>query len=354
MKGPTKSQVDFYIDLCSQLIACDPLNIASSKSIRRDISTLQLRCQSEGLSFLTKTLPKLGKALDSGLVSSLLIVPREMKIAFGTENMPAFMQVYFSRVFDCHGVLLDNADPYAVQHLRQVLFFAYKLEVPYLKSEEDAVIAKFIRTDSELKLTDDVETQQIIEVASYICQDVFQGFEPKDIVPRHGPGSVATGERLDSKWQFSRLYNNIHQLYPYYEFFIIGWELELADRLDWYLGLERLEHGRAKVVLVPKDSRGPRLISEEPLEYQWIQQGLGRKIMSHLESFWMTRGNINFTHQTVNQELALTSSLDWEYATIDLNDASDRVSLALVERVFSKPDNTLLLRCLKACRTTST
>jgi len=352
MKGPTKSQVDFYVDLCSHLVACDPLSITSSNAIRRDISTLQWRVTTEGLSFLTKTLPKLGKALDQGMITSLLIIPSEFKRSYMNENIPAFMQAYFNRVFDDSGCLLDNADPYAVQHLRQVLFFAYKLEVPYQSEEEAAVIATFIQTESEIELTSDVETLQILEVASYITEDVFAGFNPKHITPRHGPGSVATGERLDAKWRFARLYDNIHQLYPYYDYYMVGWELELADRLDWYLGLERRKSGTAKVVLVPKDSRGPRLISCEPLEYQWIQQGLGRKLSSHLESFWMTRGQINFTDQSVNQSLALSSSLSGEYATLDLKDASDRVSLALVRKVFGKTP--LLLRCLEACRTSST
>jgi hypothetical protein len=287
-------------------------------------------------------------------MSSLFTVPSDFKTQKGLGNIPAFMQVYFNRVFDAHGCLRDDADPYAVQHLRQVLFFAYKLELPYRTKDEQAVIAKFVQTEREIDLTDDVETQQILNVAQYITSDVFRGFDPKEIIPRHGPGAVATGERLDDKWAFARLYNGIHQLYPYYEYFIVGWGRELADRLDWYNSLERHESGVAKVVLVPKDSRGPRLISSEPLEYQWIQQGLGRKIMSHLESFWMTRGNINFEHQSTNQALALSSSLDGSYATLDLNDASDRVSLELVEKIFGHGDLKLLLRCLKACRSTAT
>lgn len=352
MKDPNKRQVDFYVDLCSRLLACDPLNATSSKSIERDISTLQWRCFSEGLSFLTKTLPKLGKALDQGLINSKFSIPCEFSSSHDNGSIPAFMQAYFSLVFDADGGIREDADPYAVQHLRQVLFFAYKLEVPYSKKDERSVIDRFISTESEIELRDDVETSQILEVASFITRDVFWDFDPKEIVPRHGPGSVATGEKLDEKWEFSRLYDNIHQLYPYYEYFIVGWELELADRLDWYRNLKRHDSGVAKVVLVPKDSRGPRLISSEPLEYQWIQQGLGRKLSNHLEANRLTGGQVNFTHQSINQSLALASSLTGEFATLDLNDASDRVSLDLVRRVFKL--NPLLLRCLEACRTTAT
>jgi hypothetical protein len=348
---PMKSQIHFYVDLCSQLVACDPLNVSLSKSLSRDIRTLQSRTHDEGLSFLTKSLPLLGKALDLALTTRHLIIPSSFATV-KNENIPAFMQIYFRCVFDSQGSLRDDAKPEAVEHLRQVLYFAYKLEVPYHKKLNDAVLHSFIQTDSELEFLPDKETTFSLNVATFITEDVFKGFDPLDVVPRHGPGAVATGERLEDKWTFARLYNDIHQLYPYYDFFVVGRGRELLDRLAWYKSLERLEHGRAKVVLVPKDSRGPRLISCEPLEFQWIQQGLGRKLMSHLEGSYLTAGNINFTSQEVNRTLALSSSLDGSYATLDLKDASDRVSLALIRYVFKRTP--LLLRCLEACRTTST
>lgn len=127
----------------------------------------------------------------------------------------------------------------------------------------------------------------------------------------------------------------------------------MQDRLDWYKNLQRLKTGVAKVVLVPKDSRGPRLISCEPLEYQWIQQGLGRKLFDYLERINpLTRKRVNFTHQDINQKLAQDSSRSLKFATLDLSDASDRVSLSLVRRVFI--DLPELLGHLEACRTTAT
>jgi hypothetical protein len=263
------------------------------------------------------------------------------------------MQEYFKRVFGCDGVLRDDAEPAAVSHLRQVLFATYKLEVPYQKEEEQRVIDAFVQTDRSLVLDrGDDKLQPLLEAAAYIARDVLRGFDPKDILPRHGPGAVATGERLDGKWEFSRLYQSIHQQYPYYDYFVVGGPRELLDRLDWYKSLQRCESGTAKVVLVPKDSRGPRLISCEPLEYQWIQQGLGRKLSSHLEGHWLTGGRVNFTRQEINQQLALSSSMTDEFATLDLKDASDRVSLELVREVFQhRPD---VLACLEACRTTAT
>jgi len=356
LKGVLKSQEDvFYIRLHSQLIRSDPLELYSSevKSLSRDLLTLRSRVFKEGLAFLTKTLPKLGKALDQGLVSGCFNVPEGFKASHSNANTPAFLQVYFKQVFDEHGFLLVQASAEAVKHLRQILYFAYKLEVPYTSSDEDRVIDSFIKTDLELPVLDDPLAIEILSLAKIITEKVFHGFNHRDILPRHGPGAVATGERFDQKWRFSRLFNAIHQVFPYYDYYVTGGARELTDRLAWYTSLKRLESGCAKVVLVPKDSRGPRLISCEPLEYQWIQQGLGRKLARHLEYVsTYTRFRVNFTNQDINRGLAKTSSASHSYATLDLKDASDRVSLGLVRGVFTKTPE--LLRALEASRTTET
>jgi len=354
-QGPLKSQEEiFYLRLHAQLVRSGPLEIDSSvhKSLGRDVETLKSRFSSEGLAFLTKTLPRLGKAIDQALVSGRFNPIREFSSQSGASR-PAFLQVYFNLVFDEHGLLLAEACPEAVKFLRQVCFFAYKLELPYSVAEESRVIENFIATDAGLKLADDPSSTELFQLAEIITQKVFYGFNHKDILPRHGPGAVATGEKLEEKWVFTRLFDAIHQVFPYYNYYVVGGARELTDRLDWYRLLQRLERGRARVVLVPKDSRGPRLISCEPLEYQWIQQGLGRKLANHLEyRNRYTRGRINFTHQDINRSLAQTSSTSERFATLDLKDASDRVSLELVRRIFKRSPE--LVRALEACRTTET
>lgn len=347
-----KSQAEFYLDLCSALLVDDPYDANSRKLLDRDLLTLVSRFRAEGLSFLTKSLPKLGKALDLGLVEARFNIPRGFK-AQKDGSRPAFMQAYFNLVFDESGVLRSEAPPAAVNHLRQVLFFAYKLDVPYHPDQESAVLAAFKETDDGLQLAECEEVGHMLDLASRITETVFEGFDPKDILPRHGPGAVATGERLEEKWEFSRLYSSIHQFYPYYDYFVVGGGRELLDRRDWYRRLRRLDRGVAKVVLVPKDSRGPRLISAEPLEFQWVQQGLGRKMAKHLEADQpLTRGNVNFTSQEVNRRLALSASRTGAHATLDLKDASDRVSLELVKRIFSRTPR--LARALEATRTEAT
>lgn len=350
MAVPSKSQEELALRLCVELVSDNPLGLSTPRDLRRDCETIGHRVRNEGLSFLSKGLAQLGKALDQGLVIGRFVAPRGWK-TLKNESRPAFMSAYYKRVFGEDGSLLDDPDPSAVSHLRQVCFAVYKLEVPYSREDEQRVIDSFLAAELELELSDDDETVALVETAAHLIGDVLSGFDPKDIVPKHGPGAVSTGEKLDEKWEFSRLYNSIHQCYPYYDYFIAGGSSELIDRVRWYRSLERRESGTAKVVLVPKDSRGPRLISAEPLEYQWVQGGLGRKLARFLESHKLTGGRVNFTDQTVNQRLALESSLSNEMSTLDLKDASDRVGLQLVEYLFQYSS---ILPYLLATRSTAT
>lgn len=353
-----KSQLDFYVELCAHLLASNPLSChVASETFERDISTVRLRCKHEGISFLTKTLPKLGKALDRGLETSHFVCPREFSQLSGHRGFPEFLQGAFKYVFTPHGELRDdveiNVQVGAIRLVRQVTFFAYKLQIPFEKEESDSVINSFVSCESELYEQPESQfSKNVLNVSRNLALDVFCDFDHRDIVPRHGPGAVATGERLEDKWEFSRLYRGIHQVYPYYDYFVAGGSRELLDRKAWYDSLKRCDYGVAKVVLVPKDSRGPRLISAEPLEYQYIQQGLGRKLMQHLEASRLTRGNINFTSQSINRDLALSSSVTKSMATLDLKDASDRVSTWLVKDIFHYVKD--LRRALLASRTSFT
>jgi len=352
VNGPRKSRDEYILNLFRQLIMCDPLGITPHKSLMKDIETLESRYSHEGLAFLTKTLPKLGKDLDRSVVTGMFSSSAGFKTSH-CRNTPAFLQAYFNILFDGSGLLLEEAPAEALKHLRQVLFFAYKLELPYSSELTNAVLNRFKETDEQLPLDFDSEVSDLLDHCARITSVVFDGFDHKDILPRHGPGAVATGEKVEEKWNFSRLYNQIHQVYPYYDYYMVGRGRELLDRRDWYLSLERCESGQAKVILVPKDSRGPRLISAEPLEYQWIQQGLGRKMAHHLEAVSpLTKGHVNFTDQEINRSIALSSSTTKSFATLDLKDASDRVSLAVVRRIFGSVPK--LLQGLEATRSSTT
>jgi hypothetical protein len=101
------------------------------------------------------------------------------------------------------------------------------------------------------------------------------------------------------------------------------------------------DHIEAKVIAVPKDTRGPRLICVHPAEAIWIQQGLRRELEraislpKALRGPW-PKGHVHFDDQSVNGRIAKLSSLSGRYATLDMKEASDRISETLVQILFGR------------------
>jgi hypothetical protein len=329
-----KNSLETYVSLTVQLYHDIAQCYPCTRESHLDLKKLRSRVDFEGISFLTKSLPKLGKAIDTALHSDLPLLITGFVLRRGSA-IPRFLGWLIEKVFTSEGYVRSDPDITALRHLRQFLYFTYKLKLPYDKTTESSVVESFVRTQQELHSLEFPECVSPIlrEARSFITR-LFGGLAVRDIIPRHGPGAVSTGEEIGEKSNFSRIYRHTEMMYPFTEYFMLGLN-QVVDQLDWIDSLESLPHGTASVVLVPKDSRGPRLISKEPLELQWIQQGIQKLLYSWIERHPMTRGFVNFTSQSINRTLALESSRTYQYVTLDMKDASDRVTLKLVEKLFS-------------------
>jgi hypothetical protein len=103
-----------------------------------------------------------------------------------------------------------------------------------------------------------------------------------------------------------------------------------------------------RVISVPKTLKTPRIIGVEPVAMQYCQQGVLEILVPLLETSPYLSGSVNFTDQTKNQVLALKSSSSGRFSTIDLSEASDRVSNQLVIRMLKTTPN--FLEVVQACR----
>lgn len=344
--------------------------------VERDVSVLSDAQCSMGMSFLTETLPKLGKMLDKAL--SLADAVDATLLGLKTQEgsrLPIFIGELFNHICDSSGLALTNPSVENVRYVRQICYLFYKYELPYKNEQVQLVLERFERTEQELialhsfwehitnavndypspRLRSGDENPQKEEEAIGIARDakgllkgLFAGFDPFDIVPRHGPGAVATKQKPWEKWHWTNVSDKITSVYPLDAYFYANLG-HVCDRLQEMLSLGS-NNLPARVILVPKDSRGPRLISCEPVDFQWIQQGLGRRIVELVENTPLTKWNVFFTDQAPNQRGAELGSLTGGYATLDLNEASDRVSLDLVRLLFPAP----IVECLEACRSSST
>ena len=324
-----------------------------------DCNTFLIRSTNEGLSFLTSGLPTIGRSLDNyhattvwecpiGFDSSDVELqewdPIEMIYFTFSRKIPLFMQTAIE--------LALRGNPTAVDCVRQMSYLFYKLEVQFDKGHIAKFLDQFVETDRILGGIsfddDDSEKSRLIKrMRGLICR-VLSNADPYEITPSHGSGATACRTPNSQKYHQLRYYEKLDEVFSYSEFFFLS-PTHLCDELD------KLENAdvklpQARVCLVPKDSRGPRIISCEPAELMFIQQGLMRKLYETIEAHPLTRGSVNFTDQTINQGMAKLGSATGSLATLDLTDASDRVSLNLVRAVF--PLN--WVRALEACRSETT
>jgi len=383
-KVPSVMNPRVYLELYTDLVrdVAEQCSV-SHKESSRDIEEIRRRFSHEGLPFLTVQLPRLGKCIDKALGQGLPLDVPFLDKRDGSV-IPKLFGELLELVFDSSGLEKPMSSSYAVRALRQLVYFVYKLEIPHTLDQERKLLEEFVSIDQELgkpkrksgETPDplvlptvehsgasypdvgwpypqhlDLSAREALMHARCLAASVFGMFDERDIKPRHGPGAVATGETNATKHVFKRLYTDIEEIYPFTEYFVYNLS-HVADRPEYLQSLTLLKSGTAKVVLVPKDSRGPRIISCEPLEYQWIQQGLGGAIQAWLEKHKLTRGQVNFTDQGVNRRLALSSSVDQQWYTLDMKEASDRVSTELVGLIFPWVPN--LLAALMATRSTAT
>jgi hypothetical protein len=223
--------------------------------------------------------------------------------------------------------------------LRQVLLFCYKIEhEPTYEQLQEAQKA-FEDTDECIACWSEFNAQghpQVLHsTARQIIGRIICGINWAKIIPSHGPGAVYPPCNPRDKSEFLTFYPTITEKYPFDSNF-------LAMPSFWHDELVRSD-GRfnvsddivARLVAVPKDSRGPRLICVHPKEAIWIQQGCRKLLEDAITSRKSAaRGRINFSDQSINGGLALSSSSTREYCTLDLKEASDRIGCDLVRSLF--------------------
>ncbi len=316
------------------------------------------RTTDEGLSFLTQGLPSIGKALDRYHSTKQWNTPDgfESTSVLTTYSDNAHIKIY--DVIDVPvfmGKAIQQAlagNPAAVDCVRQLSYIFYKLEVPYESSVESQFLDQFVSTDHELGLLsfDDSETykSQIVKLMKVLIHRILCNEDPLDICPSHGGGATACRTPNYDKYHSLRYYKKLDDVFHYSDYFFFSY----THLVDEYERLEMAPHKdpMARVCLVPKDARGPRIISCEPAELMYIQQGLMRKLYDILSTHELTSGRINFTDQTINRDLARRASISDSHATIDLSEASDRVSLSLIREVFPPR----WVEALESCRSEST
>jgi hypothetical protein len=205
------------------------------------------------------------------------------------------------------------------------------------------------KVENERRLDDIRLLSQIQRVADLI----FSTFDPLDPVLyseyleerglgtgfKHGPGAVAERLRNHEKSCFPNWPQKLQNTFPY----------ESCGKTIGSPADRPLNHEvAARLICVPKTAKGPRLIAAEPVAHQWCQQLILRFLFDQCRKHFGVHF-IDFKDQGKSGALVLKASLDRELATVDLSDASDRLTCWTVERMLRT--NESLLTALHAART---
>lgn len=312
-------------------------------SARHDINTVMVRVEHEGWSFMTITLPDLGKAtrkwLDQGQVTN--------HSAFCSErggSLPRFLGGFFSRVFDRKsGLLLENPCVASISAILLLTGLFGKMELPCSESRQRKAIQNYLKCEQEVRLFDrelsESDLAEFVSMSDMLFSGVYTQVD-RDIyygryIPRHGPGSTADGLKGNQKFLQVVWTERLEQagltagenLLPNWSFY---------DQLG---GVDFLEPGTevpVKVTLVPKTLKTPRVIAMEPTCMQYMQQAVLHRLLAHLDNDDFLSRVIGFDDQGPNQDLARSGSVDHRTATLDLSDASDRVSNQLVRSMLHR------------------
>jgi hypothetical protein len=208
-----------------------------------------------------------------------------------------------------------------------------------------AAEASFLAIEGELRrMTPQIERKDVVldKISGILWSQVFPEPDYLDLVCHHGPGFTADRRLPNERCRISKWNHRSELTYPsdlhcYPNYGIAAAvgsagtgtaEFEGPD----YLSLK--EEIPVRVVFVPKTLAAPRVIAIEPSHMQFMQQSLKDYVYRILEEHRLTKQSIRFKDQSVNQRLAYRSSIDKRLATLDLKDASDRVHLHLVQRIF--------------------
>lgn len=344
-----KSQVteDLELVIC---IYNDAMAKCSVKSAPLDLKTLRSRVKNEGKQFLTITLPQYLSDFERSL-EDMRIDSKYFRSFRKYRSIPAFLRGMISLVFDNDtGLLLQHPDVSAIEGIRQVTGAFKKQKL--LCSDKKIVRAmdQFVK-DEEIfdEPISESDIRQFKSISDWVWSGFFSDYHSyEDAVPHHGPG--ATCERIYSNYKYvhKTWYDRLEPYFPLLGNAFCNENASEHEDFEQVTIVSEEEESPVRVIPVPKTQKSPRVIAIEPVCMQYIQQGLSRYIIRKIESSEKTTGHINFSDQSVNGSIAISTSRNGRFATLDLSSASDRVPCDLALYMFRS--NPVLMDSIYACR----
>jgi hypothetical protein len=338
----------------------EELAVRCCTSATYDIKTVVSRVEHEGLSFLAITLADFGKAIQKWLNQGF-VVPSDapsFKVKRRT-GLPAFLSGFLGRVFDSSsGALVDEPCIEAIYALHQLTLMFSKIALPSETREglgngrngrkvvsperERRAMQEYVDCELDVKAADarldPSDREDFKRISAMLFGDLFAKLD-RDVywgrlVPKHGPGAVADKLSSNAKFNLRSWPARLQRVLPSEEFLFNSVDVSRLHEEE----LDIHEPGSeipVRVITVPKSLKTPRIIAIEPAAMQFAQQSIYRAFLEAWREDGLLSRLLGFDDQDPNRDLAREGSLSGDLATLDLSEASDRVSnqhvLALLE-----------------------
>jgi hypothetical protein len=244
-------------------------------SATSDINTVKRRTEHEGLSFLTITLPDLGKSLERWLDEGKAGIHPSFVTERG-RSFPRFLGGFFNRVFSSNsGALLDDPDIEAILALRQLTLMFGKLELPCSDARVASAMTGYVLCEKEVRKSDAEITEEMyrdfVRVSDLLFRSAFTRIDREiyydRVIPKHGPGSVADRLTSNGKYQSQTWTTRLEGIFPASKYMIPN--IHFLDELEHVNFLEPGSEMPVRVISVPKTLKTPRIIAVEPTCMQY-------------------------------------------------------------------------------------
>lgn len=339
----------------------DEAHLKTCASMERDKNLILSRYEYEGESFLGITLPAFSEWLEESLQRGSVatsIFARFRRRPKQKSVLPCFLHGLTCRVFDAKtGAILARPDSLAVMLIRQICLFYKKVFKVCDPVRDRKAKEAYKRLDDDLRRSPKF-LQEKVDGLNAVCrrflpqvESAFRhSIDDESILPRHGPGATADKAWANGKYRGRDFYRRWDDLFSWEHLYGFS-TIHQSNREV----VQPRDEQPVKVVSVPKTMKTSRIICVEPTAMQYAQQLTAARLVKSLQARSQDRKpglihHLNFRDQSLNQRAARIGSVSGRLATVDLSEASDRVSVKLVQVVFRHSPT--LLRHLLGCRST--
>jgi hypothetical protein len=226
-------------------------------------------------------------------------------------------------------------DENAVFFIRQICLFVKKVFKVCDPERDQKALETFIETDLSLRELPNAGADYQ-RALNYVTRRIVPSIEAgyaramgdESIVPRHGPGATADKAWANEKYRRRGFLQRWGHLFSWEELYGFSTVHQVTGDV-----VRPQDEQPVKVCSVPKTMKTSRIISVEPTAMQFAQQLVSQRMYVAFRHAGVS-DQLNFEDQSVNQRAARRGSIDGTLATLDLSEASDRLSCKTVSIVF--------------------